>query len=174
MAGFEPQGPGAASEDLLIRVSSGQGRAVTPLAAFDDALRSAGVADFNLIRLSSVIPPRSVVRPTVPQDQLVGGFGDALYCVYAAAWASQPDTEVWAGVGWSRHRDGSGAGLFAEHIGVSEADVRDQLDRTLGAMAAGRGDAFQYEGEVLSRARCDDQPVCAVVVATYRSVGWTA
>lgn len=173
MADFEPHDPGVAPDRLVIRVSSGRGRASTPLAAFDAALRSAGVADFNLIRLSSVIPPGSVVRPTAPPDQLVGGFGDALYCVYAAAWASQPDTEVWAGVGWSRHPDGSGAGLFAEHIGTSEADVRDQLTSTLGSMSEGRGGAFRYEGEVLSRTRYVDAPVCAVVVATYRSVGWT-
>ena len=47
--------------DLLIRVSHGAGTGPTRMAAFDAALHAAGVADFNLLRLSSVIPPSAVV-----------------------------------------------------------------------------------------------------------------
>lgn len=162
----------APATELKIRISGGNGAGRTRLAAFDGALRAAGVADFNLIRLSSVIPPGAVVAQTTPGDQLRGGFGDALYCVYAAGWATTPETDVWAGVAWSRRDDGSGAGLFVEHNGPSEADLRHQLTRTLEDMSTGRGGTFVYEGDVVSSARCTAGPVCAVVVATYRSVGW--
>lgn len=160
------------SDGLMIRVSRGYGQASTRLAAFDEALRAAGVADFNLIRLSSVIPPGSTVTVTGPQDQLVGGFGDALYCVYAAATASEPGAEACAGVGWARRQDGSGAGLFAEHSGSSEEEVRGLLRSTLGDMSANRGGNFSYEADLISQVRCECDPVSAVVVATYRAAGW--
>jgi arginine decarboxylase len=41
---------------LEIQVTTGTGEGPTPLAAFDAALLDAGVANYNLILLSSVIP----------------------------------------------------------------------------------------------------------------------
>lgn len=162
-----------AADQLTIRISAGHGQGRTTLSAFDAALRSAGVADFNLIRLSSVIPPDSVVVEAGPDQQLRGGFGEALYCVYAAGWATAPGSEIWAGVGWSRRRDDSGAGLFVEHCGTSEQEVRDKLRTSLDDLSEGRSADFDYEGEVLDHVRCTSLPTCAVVVATYRSVGWS-
>ena len=86
--------------------------------------------------------------------------------------ASEPGSQAWAGVGWSRHSSGSGAGLFVEHTGVSKQEVRRRLTETLDDMAIGRGGQFSYDGEVLSNISCTDRPSCAVVVASYRTMGW--
>lgn len=157
-----------------IRISRGVGEGRTRLAAFDAALRAAGIADHNLIRLSSVIPPDTDVVEVSAQDQLRGGFGDRLYCVYAADWATEVGTEVWAGIGWARSRDGSGAGLFVEHGGHSETDVRHQIEYTLSDMSAGRGGAFVYEDAVLAGGHCRTWPTCALVVATYETTPWAS
>ncbi len=157
---------------LTIRVSSGAAEGRTRLSAFDAALRMAGVADFNLIRLSSVIPPASEVLEVAGPDQLPGRHGDALYCVYAAGYASTPHSEAWAGVAWSRRRDGSGAGLFVEHDGLSEGDVRHELATSLEDLSLTRGGHFEPDGELLASARCVERPVCALVIATYRVQGW--
>ncbi|MDQ2678046.1 MAG: pyruvoyl-dependent arginine decarboxylase, partial [Actinomycetota bacterium] len=56
------------SAALSINVVGAVGTGPTSLAAFDDALVSVGVANYNLVRLSSVIPPGSTVTagdPTV-------------------------------------------------------------------------------------------------------------
>ncbi len=156
---------------LTIRISSGTG--YTRLAAFDAALRSAGVADFNLIRLSSVIPPRSTVVCVEGPQQLRGGHGDRLYCVYAEAFASTPLEQAWAGVAWSRRNDDSGDGLFVEHAGSSETTVRHDLRVSLAELSRGRGDEFTAAGDVVSSAECVDHPVCAVVIATYSTASWT-
>lgn len=175
MKPFDPQQRDCdAATELTIRISRGSGEGQTLLSAFDAALGSAGVADFNLIRLSSVIPPGSVVVESTGPDQLKGGFGDVLYCVYASGWATAPGAEVWSGVAWSLRRDDSGAGLFVEHSGGSEADVRQQLTGSLDDMSVARGGQFDYAGEVLSQVHCTDEPACALVVATYRSMGWDA
>lgn len=157
---------------LTIRVSRGVGTGPTRLAAFDQALRSAGVADFNLVRLSSVIPPGSVVIETDAAGQVSGGHGDLLYCVYADGYSSTPRESAWAGMTWAQHEDGSGAGLFAEHSGWSEADVERELHHTLEAMIADRPPGYRRSGTMLCSITCETRPVCAVVVAAYRAVPW--
>jgi arginine decarboxylase len=47
---------------LRIQIATGTGAGPTPLGAFDAALLDAGVANYNLICLSSVIPPASAIR----------------------------------------------------------------------------------------------------------------
>jgi len=83
------QPPGAG---LTIRISAGVGTGRTRLSAFDAALCAAGVGDFNLVRLSSVIPPASEVVELARGERVLGRHGDRLYCVYAEAYASTPVT----------------------------------------------------------------------------------
>lgn len=164
--------PGAAGGPLRIRVTAGSGTGQTTLAAFDSALRSAGVADHNLLRLSSIIPAGSVVEICPSEKQLRGEFGDILYCVYAVAFATERDDEAWSGVGWSRATDGSGRGLFVEHVGHAEEHVRHMITLSLSDMNEGRDDDFELENMVLSSAHCEGPPACSIVVATYRTAGW--
>src|SRR5687768_4646380 len=72
--------------DISIRSGSGTGR--TLLSAFDNALQRAGVADFNLVTLSSIIPPGSRIRSV--NSTLAGGHGDLLFSVRAEAFAEHP------------------------------------------------------------------------------------
>ena len=158
---------------LVIRVSRGSGAGPTHLAAFDTALHAAGVAGFNIVRLSSVIPPHAVVREVTGTDQVKGAEGDVAYCVYAAAYASRPGEQAWAGMAWAMHQEASGAGLFVERSGASEAVVRRDLDATIETMSVTRGQMYRAAGQAVSSAVCVDHPVCAVVVATYGTVGWS-
>ncbi|MFI2487583.1 pyruvoyl-dependent arginine decarboxylase [Promicromonospora kroppenstedtii] len=160
------------TDTLTIRVSSGSGTGRTPLAAFDAALAAAGVSDFNLVRLSSIVPPGAAVQEVERHDQLRGAHGDVLFCVYAQAHASLPGHEAWAGIAWSRHEDGSGAGLFVEHEGPSNEQVSADLTHSLQDLSATRGNRYHPEGRRITGITCVTMPVCAVVVATYRHVGW--
>ena len=156
---------------LLIRVSAGVGTGPTRLAAFDAALQEAGVADFNLVRLSSVIPPGSTVATVRPDDQVRGGHGDVLYCVYADAYASIPGESAWAGVAWAE-RAGDGAGLFVEHSAATEDRLRHDLEATLTDLARRRRGPFEQVGSLTASAICDHRPVCALVIAAYLASPW--
>lgn len=160
------------TKPLTIRVSTGTGTGRTQLAAFDAALAAAGVHNFNLIRLSSVVPPGSKVLEVEALDQLRGEHGDTLYCVYAEAHASLPGHEAWAGIAWSRRDDGSGAGLFVEHEGPSHEQVATDLTHSLEDLSATRGGMYHPEGRRLAGIVCETLPVCAVAVATFRRAGW--
>lgn len=158
---------------ITIRISCGVGTGRTALSAFDAALRDAGVADFNLVRLSSVIPPHSRVIDVHGRHQLTGGHGDLLYCVYAVDVATQPDESVWAGVAWSLARDGCGAGLFVEHTAPTKAALEHDLAASLDDMSRHRGGGFAPAGSVLASATCSGPPAAAVVIATYKREGWS-
>ena len=87
---------------LEIRLASGVGTAPTMLAAFDAALREIGVANYNLIRLSSVIPPGSLVTVSAAPLSPSGNWGDRLYVVTADMRTDVLGAEVWAGIGCGR------------------------------------------------------------------------
>jgi arginine decarboxylase len=131
------------------------------------------VAQFNLVRLTSVIPPNAIVREVPGSDQIRGVKGDLAYCVYAAAHASTPGEEAWAGIAWAVHEDWSGVGLFVEQAASSEAMLRHDLRVTLEAMSRTRGNRYRVVGQTVCSAECADRPVCAVAVAAYGTSRWT-
>jgi arginine decarboxylase len=161
---------------LDITVRGATGRGPTVLAAFDDALVQVGVANLNLIRLSSVIPPGSRVRAAgadPAQDLRSDGarWGDRLFAVWAFQSAERLGEEAWAGVAWAQDPDG-GHGVFVEHEGGSESQVRGELDATLDSLLAARAMHCVERGCVVVGTRCEIGPVGALVIAPFRSSAW--
>jgi pyruvoyl-dependent arginine decarboxylase len=161
-------GPTEAAAGLTITVRTGAGTGRTLLSAFDHALHLAGVADFNLITLSSVIPTGSRIRHV--DEPLAGGHGDVLFVVRAEAFAERPGDVAWAGLGWCA--DETGAGLFVEHHGTSEEQVATLIETSLADMKATRNHDYGPVSMTLTSAECVDRPVCALVLAAYQVATW--
>jgi pyruvoyl-dependent arginine decarboxylase len=153
---------------LNISIRTGTGIGSTLLSAFDGALLAAGVGNFNLVTLSSVIPTSSRIRHV--DGPLSGGHGDLLFCVRAEGFADVPGDVAWAGLGWVT--DDTGGGLFVEHHGHSEASVTEQIEDSLADMVRMRGGGYGEVRMTLASAECVDQPVCALVLAAYRVSSW--
>jgi arginine decarboxylase len=157
---------------MIVKLTSGIGSGPTELSAFDSALNHAGVANYNLIRLSSVIPPNTDLQ--VYQDaleDLPGEWGDRLYVVMAEQREMVPNREAWAGIGWVQDKE-TGRGLFVEHHGGSEKTVREDIQDSLDALMATRNVDFgEIQMEVVGR-MCHKEPICAMVVAVYQSSDW--
>jgi len=155
----------------FVSVADGIGTGPTTLAAFDAALRQAGIANFNLLILSSVIPPGSrVVVANSGPPKVNGDWGDRLYVVLAAERVQERNVEAWAGLGWVQGPDGRG--LFVEHHGHSEATVRADITATLDSMTCGRPEEFGPIQMRVAGTTCEDEPVCALVAAVYESQPW--
>ena len=98
MEGWEPAGQPLRAPAMLpfgrIVLAQGTGCGPTELAAFDAALRDAGVANYNLLCLSSVIPPGSRLERTrwvTPAEH----WGHRLYVVLSQARSAfRKPTEV--------------------------------------------------------------------------------
>ena len=155
---------------MLITVTSGVGSGPTPLAAFDAALRDAGVENYNLIPLSSVIPAHA----TIQRDRLAprsDEYGHRLYVVMARSETAEVAQAAWAGLGWTQESE-TGRGLFVELYGSSKRDVEDSIEATLESMKPGRPYDYGKNETELTGIVCSGPPVCAVVLAAYSSDGW--
>ncbi len=184
--GAEERPPGVGLVPHRLPVLAATGTARTALAAFHRALVAVGLGHYNLVRLSSVIPPHTEVGvgrlgqgPALPgrwvgprpQDLVDGYHGDRVYCVYAEHRAEVPGEEVWAGVGWIQRVDGQG-GYFVEHHGLTADAVREDICTSLAEMTSDEVVEFAPPEWVLEGAVCADAPVCALVVVPYAVVGW--
>lgn len=164
--------------EIAIAGATGQGR--TLLSAFDAALWRCGVHDYNLIPLSSVIPPASHVtrcQRYEPQDR---AFGHRLYVVKAEARSAEEGAVIGAGLGWLQW--GDARGVFVEHEVQARGQPRAEVETTLahqitdslGDLARRRGVPFVAEqaGMHVVSTVVGALPACALVLAVYQSQGW--
>jgi len=154
---------------LEISVITSTGTGPTVIAAFDDALEACGTSRFNLVRLSSMIPPNSDVAKRKPQ--IDGEWGDRLYAVWAFQSAQLLGEEAWAGVGWLQHPE-EGWGVFVEHEGSSEAQVREELRASLDSLGKAHGLIGAREEMAVCGSRCDGTPSGALAMATFTTEPW--
>jgi arginine decarboxylase len=159
----------AVHDQIPILKATGTGG--TGLSAFHDALVSVDLGFYNLVRLSSVIPPGTSVDATGKAPTPAGRWGDKLYCVYAEQRATTPGEEAWAGIGWVQLLDGRG-GLFVEHEGPGERAVVQAIRTSLADLVRGYETEFGAPDYVVHGAVCVTDPVCAMVVAPYETAGW--
>lgn len=161
---------------MEIHVSSGVGTGPTTMAAFDCALNEIGIANYNMLRLSSIVPPNSeiIVHDGKIPFTLPGTWGDRLYVVMAEKRVDKHNADAWAGVGWVQDKK-TGRGMFTEHEGTSEAFVRREITQTLEALIKTRDDQ-QYEWGPIEMnvvgKTCTDKPVCAMAAAVFQVSDW--
>ncbi|MBI4295736.1 MAG: pyruvoyl-dependent arginine decarboxylase [Chloroflexi bacterium] len=151
-----------------IYVTSGTGVGPTRLAAFDAALFDAGISQYNLVRLTSAIPPdsRIIVKKLKPNPL---EYGHRLYVVLAVAEEDQPGKSAYAGLGW-RSADNQ-AGIFVEHHAEDRAELTHLIKSTLESVGKYRPLTLGIRQKMVG-ITCETGPVCAIVAAIYKSEGW--
>ncbi|MBP2189539.1 pyruvoyl-dependent arginine decarboxylase [Nocardia goodfellowii] len=164
--------PTADGAPLTIEIGAATGVGPTIMSAFDAALRELGVGDANLIRLSSVIPPRAVLERGDRVRKPIG-WGDRLYCVYAVQHATEAGVSAAAGIGWVLRDDGSGAGLFVEHEAETSEEVEQLIRASLRDMTANRPESFGPVQLSITETKCAGDPACALVLAAYHTTPWS-
>ena len=163
---------------MRIRVTSAIGRGQTLLSSFDDALYRCGVHNYNLLALSSVVPPGSCIEKDRCHRPATDEHGDRLYVVKAEARSDQPGEAVAAGIGW--YQWGDGRGLFVEHevtetcSARAEEHVGQMIRLSLGDLCRVRGIPFCKRRVTMSTiaGAVDDGPTTALVVAVFQSERW--
>lgn len=162
---------------MNIIITSGKGTGKTLLSAFDSALSDAGVLNYNLIMLSSVIPPNTKIvkkkYQTPPEE-----YGHKLYVVKAEQRSQNIGFHIGAAIGWYQMENGQG--VFVEH--ETEAKFLDVVKETLyknvrdslSDLCANRNYRFSEKkmGIATSITKVTTQPTCALMIAVYESEGW--
>jgi arginine decarboxylase len=117
--------------------------------------------------------PGSNIQLVTPIRTQPGGWGDRLYVVLAEMRTATPGVEASAGIGWVQDTV-TRKGLFVEHEGHSEQAVRDDIVASLQNLQRTRGVDFgEIQMKLIGR-RCEDAPVCAIVIAAFEASGWKA
>ena len=150
---------------MKILIVSGTGKGKTKLAAFDAALQDAGIANFNLIYLSSIIPAGSKI---VCGKYNSNGYGNKLYVVMSKCFQVVKNKYAWAGLGWVQ--DKFGRGVLVEAGGESKRKVKDEIKLTFESMKA-----YRKIGKIRMKivgVKCEGEPVCALVAAVFKEEGW--
>lgn len=158
-----------------IPVIAGVGLGQTELSAYDDALWKAGIGNFNVIALSSVIPPGWIpARQTAPNVRPV--WGNRLYVVQAAATSDgRRGIGLAAGIGWAIFDHGGG--VFVEHHAQSADAVAalDDVERDIAMSISDlclRRDATPVSQGKVTVSATASQPCCALVVAVFKEEDW--
>ncbi len=107
MSGFVPTG---------IFLTRGVGRHKEKLASFELALRDARIAQFNLVRVSSIFPPgcRIITRG---QGLKKLSPGQIVFCVLAESASNEPHRLISSSIGVAIPRDHEMHGYLSEHHG---------------------------------------------------------
>lgn len=116
-----------------IRVVWGSASGPTAMASYDAALAEAGVENYNLVSVSSMIPAGVSVEAVGTAPDL-GPVGERLTVVEARATTAGPG-RVSAALAWSQSDD-DGPGLFYETAG--EMDRTDVERRVREGLSAGQ------------------------------------
>ncbi|ELY79994.1 pyruvoyl-dependent arginine decarboxylase [Natrinema gari] len=109
-----------------IRVVWGAASAPTTMASYDAALAEAGVENYNLVSVSSVIPAGVDVEAVGTAPDL-GPAGERLTVVEARATAAGPG-RVSAALAWAQSAD-DGPGLFYETAGEMDRETVERRVR---------------------------------------------
>jgi len=94
-------------------LTKGVGRHKYQLKSFEEALRKAGVAQQNLVQVSSILPPRCKI---ISRDKGLGQLtpGEVCYCVMARADTNENGRLVGSSVGIAVPKDVSKWGYLSE------------------------------------------------------------
>lgn len=163
---------------MEIKVVRGIGNGRTILSAFDSALKDAGVYNYNLITLSSVIPPESKITKVKLYKTPLNEYGYKLYVVQAEIRSNEVGEFIAAGVGWYQWEDNRG--VFVEHeikgetkLAV-ESEINLRIENSLRDLCEFRGIKFDKSKvkSQISITQVRDHPACALVLAVYQSEDW--
>lgn len=114
-------------------LTKGVGRHKEKLSSFEMALRDAGLASFNLVRVSSIFPPHCKLVDRVKGVKLLHP-GQILFTVLAESSTNEPSRLVAASIGLAIPSDPAHHGYISEHHSYGQSrDVSGDYAEDLAA-----------------------------------------
>ena len=107
-----------AQEMFLTR---GVGRHREKLASFELALRDADIAEYNIVRVSSIFPPKCRMIPKKDGIRKLQA-GQVLFTVVAESATNEPHRLIASSIGVAIPRDTNHYGYLSEHHGYGQTD----------------------------------------------------
>lgn len=107
------------------------------LTSFEMALREAHIAQFNLVRVSSIFPPRCKIIQSEEGLRLLQA-GEIVFSVLAEMSTNEPGRRIAATIGVARPADEDKYGYLSEHhaYGMTEREASDYAEDLAATMLA--------------------------------------
>jgi|SRR3989344_846606 len=153
---------------MEIIVTGAIGKGKTLLSAFDDALFEAGAANYNLIKLSSIIPIGARIKKKKIKS-IAKEYGFKLYAVYNYKIAAKNEY-AWAGLGWFQEEDERG--IFVEHNGSSKEKVENLIKDSILELQRRRKYKGKYNKLIIGKKNKSNNFICSLVIAKYKVENW--
>jgi arginine decarboxylase len=120
-----------------IFLTKGVGTHKERLASFELALRDAGIASYNLVYVSSIVPPNCNVLPKNEGLQLLKP-GQILFCVMSRIDTNEPNRLMAAAIGMALPYDRTVYGYLSEHksYGQTQEKAGDYAEDLAASMLA--------------------------------------
>lgn len=103
--------------------TKGVGRHKEYLSSFEMALRDAGIAEYNLVYVSSIFPP-NCKRISREEGKKFLSPGEVVYCVMARNATCEPNRLVSASIGLAQPSDPNNYGYLSEHHPFGETEQK--------------------------------------------------
>ena len=103
--------------------TKGVGRHKEYLQSFEMALRDAGIAEYNLVYVSSIFPP-NCKRISKEEGKKLLSPGQVVYCVMARNSTSEPNRLIASSIGLAQPSDPNQYGYLSEHHPYGETDEK--------------------------------------------------
>ncbi|MBW7884094.1 MAG: arginine decarboxylase, pyruvoyl-dependent [Caldilineaceae bacterium] len=118
-------------------LTRGMGVHKEKLTSFEMALREAGIAQFNLVRVSSIFPPHCQIVTKEEGLQLLQP-GEIVFAVLAEMSSNEPGRRIAASIGVARPADHDKYGYLSEHhtYGQTEHEAGDYAEDLAATMLA--------------------------------------
>jgi arginine decarboxylase len=118
-------------------LTKGIGRHREKLTSFEEALREARIAQYNLVRVSSIWPPHCKMVPRKTGVSMLTP-GQVAFAVVAEAATNEPSRRATASVGLAIPADSSHHGYISEHhaFGVGRREAGDYAEDLAASMLA--------------------------------------
>ncbi|MCM8771722.1 MAG: arginine decarboxylase, pyruvoyl-dependent [Candidatus Omnitrophica bacterium] len=107
----------------MVFLTKGVGKDKEKLTSFEKALRDAGIAQFNLVSISSIFPPGCKLISKKEGLKLLKP-GQILYTVMSRNSTNEPHRLITASVGIAIPKDPNQYGYLSEHIGFGETEEK--------------------------------------------------
>ena len=107
------------------------------LQSFEEALRDAGIAPFNVVRVSSIYPPHCRIVSRARGLKCLSP-GEVVFCVLAETRTNEPNRLACAGIGLALPADDAQYGYIAEHhgFGMTHRTCADYVEDMAATMLA--------------------------------------
>ncbi|GBC84091.1 Pyruvoyl-dependent arginine decarboxylase [bacterium HR11] len=107
------------------------------LASFEEALRNAGIAPYNLVRVSSIFPPGCELIDREEGIRMLRP-GSIVFCVLSENSTNEPGRRIVASVGLALPRDPNLYGYISEHhsFGQTEEEAGEYAEDLAASMLA--------------------------------------